>query len=91
MNIHTDSNFPDRHPPASSAKKNVRRIYRKALICKMLDISSGTVDNMVAAQLFVQPIKIGARSIGFVAEEVDQWLKNRMAARDTKLTKSQSL
>ncbi len=62
-----------------------RRVYRKATICEMLDVCPGTIDNMVEDKLFVQPIKIGARSIGFVAEEVDQWLKDRIAERDAKL------
>lgn len=31
---------------------------------------------------FPKPVKFGARSIAFVESEIDQWIADRMAARD---------
>lgn len=78
-------------PQAPANKQKARRVYRKATICKLLDVSPGTVDNMVGDGLFVKPIKIGARCIGFVAEEVDAWLEQRIAERDAKEAKNKRL
>jgi predicted DNA-binding transcriptional regulator AlpA len=72
-------------PDNPKNKSKLQRVYRKATICQILDVSSGTVDNMVQENLFVQPIKIGARSIGFLVEEVEKWLQKRIAERDSKL------
>ena len=63
-------------PTAAKGRPKNRRIHRKAAVCEMLDISPGTLDNMVAENLFVKPIKIGARCVGFVADEVEAWLES---------------
>ncbi|MCZ8218243.1 MAG: AlpA family phage regulatory protein [Acidovorax sp.] len=71
-------------PTAAKGRPKNRRIHRKAAVCEMLDICPGTLDNMVAENLFVKPIKIGARCVGFVADEVEAWLEQRIAERDAK-------
>ena len=82
--MNPDVNNIDRGLSGPTQSLKVRRIYRKATICELLDVSAGTVDNMVDENRFVKPIKIGARCIGFVAEEVEEWLKQRIAERDAK-------
>ena len=71
-------------PTAAKGRSKNRRIHRKAAVCEMLDICPGTLDNMVAENLFVKPIKFGARCVGFVADEVEAWLEQRIAERDAK-------
>jgi prophage regulatory protein len=39
---------------------------------------------LIAANEFPQPVKVGARRIAFVESEVNQWIAQRIAARDDK-------
>ncbi|EDX0048492.1 AlpA family transcriptional regulator [Salmonella enterica] len=47
--------------------------YSKAWIYKLIDQGR-----------FPKPVKIGSRSIAFVESEVDEWIAERIAARDKK-------
>jgi prophage regulatory protein len=44
--------------------------------------SRATIYRGIAAGTFPKPVKIGARSIAFIAAEVDSWIAARAAERD---------
>jgi len=45
-------------------------------------IGRSTVYKLIAEGKFPRPVLIGARAVGFVSEEVDDWIKSRIAARN---------
>lgn len=65
--------------PESAAQQ---KLYRKNTLVEKLDIGRTTLDEWVASGEFPQPIKIGPRAIAWLAEEVDQWLDDKMSHRE---------
>lgn len=45
--------------------------------------SRSTLYADIEAGRFPKPVKLGARAIGFVADEVDAWIAARIADRET--------
>jgi len=62
-------------------KPNRPKFIRKQAVAEKLGVSKGTVENLIRDGLFIKPVQIGARAIGFVEAEVDAWMQARMAAR----------
>ena len=48
-------------------------------------LSRSSIYKFVAEGRFPQPVRLGVRSVGWLEAEIDEWLRNRMAARATKL------
>lgn len=44
--------------------------------------SRSTIYSDIEAGRFPKPVKLGARAIGFVADEVDAWIAARIAERE---------
>lgn len=57
-------------------------IQRRPAVRQRLNVADGTLTTMIEDGDFVQPIRIGRRSVGFIAAEVDAWFEARMAERD---------
>lgn len=58
-------------------------ILRPAEVAAKKGITRTGQFELLKAEDFPKPIKLsGARSIGFVESEIDEWLEKRMAARD---------
>jgi prophage regulatory protein len=47
-------------------------------------LSRSSIYKFVAEGCFPQPVRLGARSVGWLEAEIDEWLGNRMDARSTK-------
>lgn len=62
-----------------------RRFLRYEAVVERTGLSKRTIENLVSERLFVQPVKIGVRAVGFVEAEVDAWIDARIAARDEAL------
>jgi prophage regulatory protein len=58
-------------------------ILRPAQVAEKKGISRTGQFELLQAGDFPKPIKLsGARSIGFIESEIDDWIEKRMAARD---------
>ena len=53
------------------------RIMRKAEVLAAVGFSYSTLKRKVRAGEFPAPVKLGPRSIGWFAEEVEEWLTSR--------------
>lgn len=57
-------------------------IERKPSVLQRTGMSNSTLYEEVAAGRFPKPVKIGARSVGWVSTEVDAWIEQRIQQRD---------
>lgn len=62
-----------------------RRFLRYKAVVERTGLCKRTIENLIRDDLFVKPVKIGVRAVGFVEEEVDSWVEARIAARDQDL------
>ena len=56
------------------------RILRIKQVIDKTGLSHSTIYALIARGDFVKSIAIGVRAIGFVEEEVDTWIKQRVTA-----------
>ena len=70
-------------PPTASptAPAHEYRILRRADVLRQLSISRTALYAMIAAGDFPKQIRMGPKSVGWLAHEVDAWLAARMAER----------
>jgi prophage regulatory protein len=67
---------------ATLSKKEPIRILRRRQVEARLAIGRSTIyDLMRYDQEFPRPVRIGARAVGWVESEINDWLAQRMAAR----------
>lgn len=57
-------------------KLNVVRIDA---LCKRLQLSKAWIYQQVALDNFPRPISLGARAVGWVEAEIDEWIEQRIA------------
>lgn len=57
-------------------------IERKPSVLQRTGMSNSTLYEEVAAGRFPKPVKIGARSVGWISTEVDAWIEQRIEQRD---------
>lgn len=58
------------------------KILRRPTVLKKIPVCRSTMYAMIAAGKFPAPIKLGPRSVGWVEQEVDDWLQEQIKARD---------
>lgn len=56
------------------------QVLRKAQVCKMLAISTATLDRERAKGNFPAPIKLGEQAIGWTVASIQSWLESRPVA-----------
>lgn len=56
-------------------------VLRLAAVCRMTGLRRSTIYRMQASGQFPQRVKIGARAVGWIEREVQEWLANRVATR----------
>jgi len=61
------------------------KILRIKDVISMTRIARSTLYKMIAANQFPKAISLGGRSVGWIEEEIDQWLQNKIAARNMRL------
>jgi len=64
---------------ATAHRESGPRILRMPSVCEKIGLSAPTVYRMVAAGAFPAPVRIGARATGWVSEQVDAWIEERIA------------
>jgi len=60
-----------------------QQILKLIEIKKDTGLSGSSIYRMAKAGTFPKPIKLGERSSGWIASEVDQWINERIAASRT--------
>lgn len=60
-------------------------VLRLPAVLRMIGLSRPTLYRMVKAGTFPQPIKLGAAAVGWLADDVSQWIAERVTARDAHL------
>ena len=58
-----------------------KRIERLPAVMARTGLSRSTIYALIARHEFVRPVKLSARAVGFLAEEVDEWIAARGEAR----------
>jgi len=59
------------------------KILRRADVERLIGLSRSTIYKMIAEGDFPQPIKIGARAVGWLESDICQWLNERSGGRFT--------
>ena len=57
-------------------------ILRRNQVIQRTGISTSSMYNYIADGLFPKPIQLGTRSVGWLEQEVDEWLQLRIDKRD---------
>jgi len=57
-------------------------IERLPKVLTRAGIGKSTIYRLISEGKFPRPVRLGARAVGFVREEVDAWIDARVAARD---------
>ncbi len=60
----------------------MQTVLRLPQVVERTGVSRTRIYEMMEAGRFPKPIKIGARAIAFIADEVDGWVADRMAERE---------
>ena len=58
------------------------RIMRLKEVIEKTGLSRSTIYNLISQGKFPKQIELGARSVGWVDTEVDEWLKAKVAYRN---------
>ena len=61
------------------------RILRQRQVCERVGYSTMHIWRLEKAGRFPRRVKLGPNSVGWVAEEIDDWIKARVAERDARL------
>lgn len=64
-------------PPENNAEL---KILRRKQVEDRVGLSCSTIYAAVAAGTFPKPIQLGAQSVGWLASEINAWLRERVAA-----------
>jgi prophage regulatory protein len=56
------------------------RFLTPRAVCERTSLSRGTLDRLVAAGTFPQPIRITDRRLAYNAAEVEAWMQEKVAA-----------
>ncbi|MCZ6509101.1 MAG: AlpA family phage regulatory protein [Alphaproteobacteria bacterium] len=65
-------------------------LSRKKRTARRVGLSEGHMMRLARQGQFPHPVKIGPNSVGFVVDEVTQWIEERMAERDERPTSGAS-
>lgn len=67
----------------SEVSQGQRRLVSVADLLSQIPISTATMWREIGAGRFPKPLRIGARRIAFFQDEIDAWLAQRVAERET--------
>ncbi len=68
-----------RNQSAANEKAELRILRRKKVEARV-GLSRSTIYGAVNAGTFPRPIKLGPQSVGWIEAEIEQWLRDRIAA-----------
>jgi prophage regulatory protein len=66
--------------PASTAATAHQRILRLPEVCAVTGLGRSFIYQLQAAGNFPQRIKLGVRAVGWLEDEVQKWLSDKIAA-----------
>jgi prophage regulatory protein len=58
------------------------RILRKRQVTQKISVSSAQLDRLEKTKRFPQRVQLGERMVGWLEDEVDQWIADRAAERE---------
>lgn len=61
------------------------KILRRPAVVEKVGMSRCAIDRLIADNGFPKPVKLGPRNIGWVNEEIEDWLIKRIEERDSEL------
>jgi prophage regulatory protein len=61
---------------------NTNKVLRREAVEAKTGHSTSTIYEKMAAGEFPKPIKLGARAVGWLEEEIDSYISERVAERD---------
>ena len=71
--------MPTRNQAVLTEKAELR-IHRRKQVEARIGLSRSSIYDAVNAGTFPKPINLGRQSVGWIEAEVDQWLRDRIAA-----------
>jgi prophage regulatory protein len=66
----------------STDSRSPPRLERLPAVIARTGLGRTTIQRLIAAGTFPQPVRLNGRSIAFVASEVDAWIAAQVTARD---------
>ncbi len=66
----------------NSLKVQSMKVLRLPSVCELTGVPRSTLYLYIKNNQFPKPIKLGIQSVGWIQEEVEQWLRQRMQLRD---------
>jgi prophage regulatory protein len=66
----------------ATASSSPPRLERLPAVIARTGLGRTTIQRLIAAGTFPQPVRLTGRSIAFVASEVDAWIAAQVTARD---------
>lgn len=60
------------------------RILPRREVCIKVRLQRSAIYQRMAEGTFPKPVKLGPKAVGWVEEEIDAWIRARMAERDGK-------
>jgi prophage regulatory protein len=60
----------------------LKRVLRRPAVLDKTGESTSTICEKMARGEFPRPIRLSARAVGWIEEEVDQYIEQRIAERD---------
>lgn len=63
---------------------NPVRILRLPEVMTRTGLSRSTIYELIAKRQFPHPISIGTRAVGWIEDDINQWIVDRVAAKRTK-------
>lgn len=56
------------------------RIARRPEVVEVTGLSAATIYRLISKKLFPAPIRLGPNSVGWLASEVQEWIRTRQRA-----------
>ncbi len=78
----SETNGHGANPAIADARTTPREILRRREVARMVGLDVSTLWRLTRAGRFPKPIKLGTRSVGYRASEIEAWLAQRTAERD---------
>jgi prophage regulatory protein len=65
---------------------NAIRIIRRVQVQSLTGLSRSTIYAGIASGNFPRPVPLGPRAVGWIEDEVNEWVTSRIAARKQSVT-----
>jgi prophage regulatory protein len=63
-------------PVSNEAGGSGVRVLRLPMVCRMTGLARSTIYRMQAERQFPQRVRLGMRAVGWIEQEVQEWLAN---------------